>query len=250
MVTSLSVLRSILTLLPFVLQLHHINVDRRLVGRCGFALDLRSFHRDLRRSSAIYGWCVRLLGQRHAHYCGVSAIHRHRVKRSDADRRTYDRNCMWGSFWIAFGILYAFTAAGAVPPHSIYTHFPELAAWFVVLTVFTWSAAIAATARDVVLCGCLFSLAIGSTIACSLFAFNPAGTRDGIKAAAYFWMFSSLCAWWRVTVYMIEEAYGPDHPIRKFFPIVRLPQERRAPTVIPGLGEPGVKRGVPKPLPV
>ncbi len=157
---------------------------------------------------------------------------------------------MWGSFWMALGTLYAFVAAGAVPSHSIYTHYPELAAWFVVLTVFTWSAAIAATARDAVLCACLFSLAVGSTVACCLFAFNPAGTRDGIKAAAYFWMFSALCAWWRVTVYMVEEAYGPDHFITRFFPIVRLPQEKRAPILIRGLGEPGVGRGVPKLLPV
>lgn len=156
---------------------------------------------------------------------------------------------MWGSFWIAIGILYAFVAAGAVPPHSIYTHFPELASWFVVLAVFTWSGALAATARDLVLSICLFSLAIGSTIACSLFAFNPEGTRAGIKAAAYFWMLSSLAAWWRVTVYLMEEAYGADSKVTKLFPIVRLPHEKKAPIVIPGLGEPGVKRGVPKPLP-
>jgi hypothetical protein len=148
----------------------------------------------------------------------------------------------------------------------VHTHFPELASWFVVLTVFTWSGAIAATARDVVLSICLFSLAIGSTIACCLFAYNggsataaegspsgdglSGGVTMGIKAASYFWMLSALMAWWRVTVYLVEEAYGPDHMVTKFFPIGRTPQERRAPLVIPGLGEPGVKRGVPKPLPV
>lgn len=175
-------------------------------------------------------------------------------------------NTMWGSFWIAIGILYTFVAAGALEAHSVHTHFPELASWFVVLTVFTWSGAIAATARDIVLSVCLFSLAVGSTIACCLFAYNggsgtaaegspsgdglSGGVTMGIKAASYFWMLSALCAWWRVTVYLIEEAYGPDHMITKFFPIGRTPQEKRAPLVIPGLGEPGVKRGVPKPLPV
>ena len=157
-------------------------------------------------------------------------------------------------------------AAGALEPHEVHTHFPELASWFVILCVFTWSGALAATARDVVLSICLFSLAIGSTIACCMFAFNgrPVTTADtsasgdsltggvtmGMKAASYFWMLSALCAWWRVTVYLVEEAYGPDHTITKFFPIGRTPMERRAPLVIPGLGEPGVKRGVPKPLPV
>ncbi|KAF2963493.1 hypothetical protein GQX73_g10085 [Xylaria multiplex] len=167
-------------------------------------------------------------------------------------------NTMWGSFWISIGILYAFVAAGALPLHEIHTHFPELAAWFVMLAVFTWSCAIAATARDLVLCACLFSLAIGSTIACCLFSYNggsgsasgdglEGGVTRGIKAASYLWMFSSLCAWWRVTAYLVEEAYGPDHWITKFFPIGRTSLEKRAPILIKGLGEPGVKRGVPKP---
>ncbi|KAI4599274.1 hypothetical protein KJ359_002233 [Pestalotiopsis sp. 9143b] len=172
-------------------------------------------------------------------------------------------NTMWGSFWIAIGILYAFVAAGALPAHSVHTHFPELASWFVILCVFTWSGALAATARDVVLSACLFSLAVGSTIACCLFAYNggtsaasgsgdglAGGVTRGIKAASYFWMFSALCAWWRVTVYLVEEAYGPGHAITRLFVIGRTPMERRAPLLIPGLGEPGVKRGVPKPTPV
>jgi len=66
--------------------------------------------------------------------------------------------------------------------------------------------------------------------------------------AAYFWILSSLLAWWRVTVYLVEEAYGANHVITKFFVIGRTPQEKRAPLVMPGIGEPGVKRGVPKPI--
>lgn len=171
-------------------------------------------------------------------------------------------NTMWGSFWIAIGLLYAFVAAGALEPHPIHQHFPELAAWFVVLAAITWSCALASTARDVVLMACLFSLAIGSTIACCLFGYNggastegsgdglEGGVTMGIKAAAYFWMFSSLCAWWRVTVYLMEEAYGADHPITRFFPVLRTTFEKDQPYVIPGLGEPGVKRGVPKVMPL
>lgn len=133
-------------------------------------------------------------------------------------------------------------------------------------SVFTWSGALAATARDLVLSVCLFALAIGSTIACCMFAYNGmpytmsdssasgdslmGGVAKGMKTANYFWMLSALCAWWRVTVYLVEEAYGPDHTITVFFSIERTPMERKSPLVIPGLGEPGVKRGVPKPLPV
>lgn len=158
---------------------------------------------------------------------------------------------------------FATQAAGAIDPHDIHTHFPELASWFIILAFFTWSCTLAATARDLVLCGCLFSLAIGSTIACCLFAYNgdtsttsgsgdgmEGGVTNGIKAASYFWMLSALFAWWCVTVYLVEKAYGPNHVIVKFFPIGRVPMKKRAPFLIPGLGEPGVKRGVPKPMPV
>lgn len=48
-------------------------------------------------------------------------------------------NTMWGAFWMSIGLLYAFVAAGALPPHAVDEHFPELASWFVVLTAFTWS---------------------------------------------------------------------------------------------------------------
>ncbi|USW57778.1 hypothetical protein Slin15195_G110970 [Septoria linicola] len=155
---------------------------------------------------------------------------------------------MWGAFWMSIGLLYLLVATGQLEPHSIYTQFPELASWFVVLAAFTWSGAVAACARDLIIAALLFCLAIGTTIACCLFS-SGNGTHAGIKVAAYFWMASSLLAWWRVTVYLIEEAYGGDSPVTRFFPIFRTPMEKRAPLVISGLGEPGVKRGVPKMVP-
>jgi len=155
-------------------------------------------------------------------------------------------NTMWGAFWLSIGLLYLLVAVGTLPAHSIYTQFSELASWFVVLSVITWSGAFAACARDIVLAACLTSLAIGSTIACCLFSANAAGTHAGIKAASYFWMLSALLAWWRVTVYMIEEAYGADSRVTRLFPIFRTSFEERAGYVVSGIGEPGVKRGVPK----
>ena len=90
-------------------------------------------------------------------------------------------------------------ADGALEPHSVHTQFPEPASGFIVLNVFTWSSALAAKARDLVLTACLTSLAISSTIARCLFAYNggtseTSGSDDGevggvtmgIKAASYF----------------------------------------------------------------
>lgn len=153
-------------------------------------------------------------------------------------------NTMWGAFWMSIGVVYLLVAVGSLPAHSIYEQFPELASWFVVLAFFTWSGAFAACARDVVLAALLFSLAIGSTIACSLF--NENSGRANIKAAAYFWIISAILAWWRCTVYLVEEAYGADSKVHKFFPIFRTSWEKGAPYMVAGMGEPGVKRGVPK----
>jgi hypothetical protein len=103
--------------------------------------------------------------------------------------------------------------------------------------------AIASSARDLILCAVLTTLAIGSTLACCMFAYGS-GVRAGMKAAAYFWTISSILAWWRVTVYLVEEAFGPGTTVVKFFPIFRTRTEQKRPLLAPGYGEPGVKRGM------
>jgi hypothetical protein len=66
-----------------------------------------------------------------------------------------------------------------------------------------------------------------------------------MKAAAYFWIISSILAWWRVTVYLIEEAFGPGTTVVKFFPIFKTRTEQKRPLLAPGFGGPGVKREIP-----
>lgn len=48
-------------------------------------------------------------------------------------------NTMWGAFWMSIGVVYLLTATGTLPSHSIYVHFPELASWFIMLSLITWS---------------------------------------------------------------------------------------------------------------
>ncbi|EKG17487.1 GPR1/FUN34/yaaH [Macrophomina phaseolina MS6] len=153
-------------------------------------------------------------------------------------------NTMWGAFWMSAGVMWLLNATGTLQAQSIDAHFPELASWFAVVAAFTWVGAFAATARDVILASLLACLATGSTIALCLFSYGG-GVRAGMKAAAYFWIISSILAWWRVTVYLVEEAFGPKSKVASFFPVFRLPKEKSAPLVVPGLGEPGVKRGMP-----
>lgn len=67
--------------------------------------------------------------------------------------------------------------------------------------------AIASLARDLILFGVLTSLAAGATIACCLFNYG-AGVGTRIKIAAYFWIVSSILAWWRVTAFLVQEGFG------------------------------------------
>lgn len=145
---------------------------------------------------------------------------------------------LWGSFWIGIGLLFMLTATGSIPPHRFHDHYPEIASWMVVLAFFTWSCALASSARDLILCGILTTLATGATIACCLFAYGS-GVRTGMKVAAYFWIISAILGWWRVTVYLIEEAFG-QHPFTRVFPIFRTKTEKNRPLLAPGLGMPGV----------
>lgn len=46
-------------------------------------------------------------------------------------------------------------------------------------------------------------------------------------------------------MYLVEEAYGPTSKVASLFPVFRTASEKSAPLVVPGLGEPGVKRGMP-----
>lgn len=57
----------------------------------------------------------------------------------------------------------------------------------------------------------LVFLASGATIACCLFSFGDDVTR-GVKAAAYAWLVSAGLGWLRVTIGLMEEAYGDKAP--------------------------------------
>ena len=66
-----------------------------------------------------------------------------------------------------------------------------------------------------------------------------------MKAAAYFWIVSAILAWYRVTVMLMQEAWGPTSWVSKMLPVLMMPPEKKKPLVAPGLGEPGVRSAQP-----
>jgi len=154
---------------------------------------------------------------------------------------------LWGSFYLSLGLFFFLESIGTIPTESVYLHTPALGAWMIVLLAFTWVATLASLARDFVLFLVLFFLSVGSSIAAGGWYVGDTGDfhRPTIKAAAYFWIFSSMAAWWRVTVFLLEEAYGSEGGASRFYPAFVTPFAKTRPLIAPGFGEPGVRRAQP-----
>jgi succinate-acetate transporter protein len=142
---------------------------------------------------------------------------------------------MWGSFYIAAGLVWFLQAARILPGVGLNTYFPEFASWGVVLMVFTYICTVAALGRDLVLVSVLATQAFGATLAVGGW-YGDSGSA--VKAAAYIWMLSSLLATYRVAAFLFEENLG-----KSFLPIFRTRRHTAARAVDNGAGEPGVKRG-------
>lgn len=139
---------------------------------------------------------------------------------------------MWGSFWIAYGILNVMFATGRLANPG--TLFPELGYWFVVAAAITWMGCLAAFAENLSLGLVLLFLAAGSTLAAITYL---TGNTVVMLAAAYVLIVSSILAWYTASALMFQEAYG--HEVLR----MKKSPRARASEIIPGIGEPGVVRG-------
>lgn len=140
---------------------------------------------------------------------------------------------MWGSFWMAFGILELLVGAGKVAIPANGGAFPALGFWFIVLAAITWAGTAAASAESSVVSTVLGFLAAGSTIAAIAELVGVEGLRI---LAGYLFIISAIIAWYAATALMVNGATGRV--------VMGLGSKRKAgPEVETGLGEPGVLRG-------
>lgn len=140
---------------------------------------------------------------------------------------------MWGSFWIAFGMLQlAFVHGTLAEPTGA---FPALGYWFVVLAAITWVGMAAATAEAKALVAVLGFLAAGSTVAAIA---DLAGIAGLNVVAGYLFIIAAVCAWYVASALMLEGAFK-----RSVWGVGKPAKARTEPTVMPGRGEPGVIRG-------
>lgn len=110
---------------------------------------------------------------------------------------------MWGSFWLAYGILNLLVAVGVytLPTGS----FPELGFWFLALGVITALGAIAALAESLGLFTVLTSLAVGSGFLALHYL-----TGEGWWETAGGWILvgSAVAATYTAGAMMLEGAWG------------------------------------------
>ena len=140
---------------------------------------------------------------------------------------------MWGSFWMAFGILWVLVAAGKVTIPANGAAFPALGFWFIVLGAITWAGTAAASAESSVVTAVLGFLAAGSTVA-------AIGELAGIEAlrilAGWLFIISAIIAWYAATALMVNAVHGRT--------VMGLGSKRKGrPEVQAAWDEPGVLRG-------
>lgn len=139
---------------------------------------------------------------------------------------------MWGSFWMAFGILWVLVAAGKVtiPPNG--GAFQALGFWFIVLAAITWAGTAAAASVSTVITAVLGFLAAGSTAA----AIGELIGLEGVRVlAGWLFIISACIAWYAATALMLNGAKGRT--------VWSMGERKAKEDMKPGFGEPGVLRG-------
>ncbi len=141
---------------------------------------------------------------------------------------------MWGSFWMAYGLLFGLLSFGAIaiPANGL---FQEMGIWFVGLAWVTWIGAWAATRVNFSLLVVLILLAGGSTAAAIA---NFSGSLAAVKVAGWMFLISAVAAWYTASALMLESVFGLS-----ILPLGKTHKLEHAPQIAAGIGEPGVTHG-------
>lgn len=151
---------------------------------------------------------------------------------------------MWGTFWIAWGLLHGIATTGVITLAPLSTPQPGFALWFIPLGLFTFLGSIAALSPkhgNFPLWLLLFTVGIGSMLFC-IGLWTGLSTWQDI--GAWFFVVGACAAWYVGAMVMLRSAWR-----RVILPIGRLNRASN----IPGTqvefpsellaGDPGVRQG-------
>jgi succinate-acetate transporter protein len=146
---------------------------------------------------------------------------------------------MWGSFWMAYGLLFLLFATGQLTEPK--GAFPALGIWFFPLGAITAAGAVAALAESLGLFAVLSSLSAGSWLAWIALTWNF-GTLETI--AGWVFVFSAGFAFYTATAMMLEGAFGRTVlPLFKYERSANVPGGKPTRPIELQWAEPGVKQG-------
>ncbi|MGA2286664.1 MAG: GPR1/FUN34/YaaH family transporter [Dehalococcoidia bacterium] len=139
---------------------------------------------------------------------------------------------LWGSFWIAFGLLLVFSSAGTIPAIPATGTFVPLGYWFLPVSIVTLIGSVAALRVNVATSAFLLLLAAAAAIEVPGFFLG----RDWlIQIGGYAFLLSALAATYTATGLLTHSLFGREIP-----PLGSL---AKRPSLAIGVGEPGVMVG-------
>lgn len=147
---------------------------------------------------------------------------------------------MWGSFWIAFGILWGMIAGHVLPlPTGIYM--PALGFWFIMLGAITWMGFFASLAENVGLAATLGTLAAGASLLASAYM---TGVTWLEHTGGWVLVVSAGCAFYTASAMMLESTVGRTVlPLTKYSKSANKPGGRVTEPIEFPRGMPGVRVG-------
>lgn len=146
---------------------------------------------------------------------------------------------MWGSFWLAYGLLWGLEAVGVLtlPTGSL----PALGFWFLVLGAITAFGAIAAAFENLSLFMVLSALAVGATFTAIFYLTGVGGWKT---AGGWVLLASSWLAAYTAFAMMLEGAAGKVIlPLGHLSKRANIPGQHEHIPLQFAMGEPGVRQG-------
>jgi uncharacterized protein len=153
---------------------------------------------------------------------------------------------MWGTYWLAWGLLQLLAADHVVTIPPLSTAQPGFGVWFIPLALFTTWGAIAAVRENVPLFVVLLTVGVGSGFAAGGFW---AGSPTWIHVAAWLFVFGACFAWYTGAMVLLEYSWGRVVlPFGVIPGLMKLPAAANRPGARIGapmeyaLGQPGTRR--------
>ena len=153
---------------------------------------------------------------------------------------------MWGTYWIAWGLLQGLAVAKVLTIPPLAAAQPGFAIWFVPLALCTLAGAVAAMRENLPLFLVLATVGAGCACVCGGFW---AGDPGWTKAGAWLFVFGACFAWYTGAAVLFEYAWGCIVlPLGAIPGLTKLPARANRPGARLGaplehaLGQPGVRR--------